>query len=443
MVEEGWHEARLIPTSGISGAQEQEKRATSALLAVLGAVPEFSKALLGPLGAPGRAPSTYIEVPFELDGRKVIPDGLIRVIRGQRSWTALVEVKTGKNELQPDQLDNYLDVARSQGFDALITISNEVPALPGVHPTSVDKRKLRKVQIHHWSWSYVLSTAIVQKEHRGIADPDQAWVLGELIRYLEHDRSGALEFDDMGPNWVAIRDSVGAGTLRSNDKLAPEVIARFDALLQFVALRLGRRLGIDVATITDRKSATNPAAHLADRMTLLATSGTLTGSLRIPNAVGPLVITADLRANRICSHVEIDAPREGRQTTRVNWLLRQLREAPGTIRIESFAMRSRTGNAELLSVARDDPKLLAPDPTKELRSFRVAIDTKSGSKRGSGQGSFISSVVQSVDQFYGDVMQNLKPWTPTAPKMRPEVTGTEDALRSTSLSSQDGPDSAA
>ncbi|MFO6451246.1 MULTISPECIES: hypothetical protein [unclassified Aeromicrobium] len=439
MSEEAWHEARLIPTSGINGAQEQEKRATSALLAVMGAVPEFSKALLSPLGAPGRVPETYIEVPFDLSGKKVIPDGLIRVSRGSKTWTALVEVKTGKNELQPEQLDSYLDVARTEGFDALITISNEVPSLPGVHPTAVDKRKLRKVQIHHWSWSYVLSTAIVQKEHRGIADPDQAWILGELIRYLEHDRSGALEFDDMGPNWVSIRDAVSSGTLRSNDKVAPEVIARFDALLQYLALRLGRRLGIDVSQVIDRKSATNPAGHLADRMADLASAGTIRGALRIPNAVGHLVVTADLRANIVTSHVEIDAPKEGRQTTRVNWLLRQLRDAPDQVRVESFAVRSRTGHAELLSAVREDPRLLAPDSTKDLRSFRVAMDSKAGAKRGSGQGSFIDSVVKSVDLFYGEVMQNLKAWTPTAPKMRPEVRTEDDGLRSVSLSSQDGP----
>lgn len=443
MGEEAWHEARLIPTSGISGAQEQENRATSALLAVMSAVPEFSKALLSPLGAPGRAPETYIEVPFDLAGKKVIPDGLIRVTRGSKTWTALVEVKTGKNELQAEQLDGYLDVARSQGYDALITISNEVPSLPGAHPTNVDKRKLRKVQIHHWSWSYVLSTAIVQKEHRGISDPDQAWILGELIRYLEHDRSGALEFDDMGASWVAIRDSVAAGTLRANDKTAPEVIARFDALLQYLALRLGRRLGIDVSQVVDRKSVANPAAHVADRMNDLAGSGVISGALRIPNAVGPLVVTADLRANVVTCHVEIDAPREGRQTTRVNWLLRQLRDAPADIRVESFAVRSRSGSAELLAAARENSALLAPDPTKDLRAFRVAMDKKAGSKRGSGRGSFIDSVVKNVDEFYAEVMQNLKAWTPTAPRLRPEVPADErvlPAVSSTSLSSQDGPE---
>jgi hypothetical protein len=43
MSEETWHQARLIPTSGISGAEEQERRATSALLAVMSAVREFGR----------------------------------------------------------------------------------------------------------------------------------------------------------------------------------------------------------------------------------------------------------------------------------------------------------------------------------------------------------------------------------------------------------------
>jgi hypothetical protein len=51
-------------------------------------------------------------------------DGLIRVTRGSKTWATLVEVKTGTNELELAQLESYLDVAREQGFDAPVTISN-------------------------------------------------------------------------------------------------------------------------------------------------------------------------------------------------------------------------------------------------------------------------------------------------------------------------------
>jgi hypothetical protein len=254
MAEETWLAARLIPTSGINGAEEQERRATSALLAVMSAVREFGRALTQPYGAPVGAVETFIEVRFALDDKQLFPDGLIRVSRGQRQWIALVEVKTGSNVLQAEQIENYLDIAREQQFDALITISNEIPPTPGQHPTAIDKRKLRKVALYHLPWSEILTLAVMQKEYRGVADTDQAWILGELIRYLEHPRSGALEFNDMGPAWVQVRDAVAAGTLRPTDTVITQVTGRFDALIRYACLRLGRHLGTEV---TPALSGTN------------------------------------------------------------------------------------------------------------------------------------------------------------------------------------------
>jgi hypothetical protein len=437
--EESWHQARLIPTSGINGAEEQERRATSALLAVMAAVREFGRALTGPVGAPAGAVETFIEVPFVLGEGKVIPDGLIRVRRGQRIWTALVEVKTGPRELAAAQLESYLDVAREHGFDALLTISNEIPPTAGQHPTAIDKRKLRRVGLHHLSWSQVLSEAVMQKEHRGVADPDQAWILGELIRYLEHPRSGALEFDDMGPSWVGTREAVAAGTLRGTDPGAAHTAARFDALLRYSSLRLGRQLGTDVTPALGRRET--PEQRMVAAATELASTGVLQGAIRIPNAIGPLVVTADLRAGRVTCHVDVDAPREGRSTTRVNWLVRQLRVAPETVRVEaSVAHGHGPGSAELLKVVRDQPAKLIADPSKDLRSFRVALSSTLGQKRGRGRGSFIDSVLDAVDAFYGEVLQYLKAWSAAPPKLReePEPPTRPVALSSTALSSQDG-----
>ena len=413
-----WQLARLIPTSGINGADEQERRATSALLAVLTSVREYGRTLLQPLGAPAGVIETFIEVPFDLNGKTFYPDGLIRVSRGKRAWTALVEVKTANNDLRQEQLEAYLDVAREQGFDALITISNQIPPAPGVHPTQVDKRKLRKVQLHHLPWIEVLAVAFKQREHRGVADPDQAWILGELIRYLEHPKSGAMAFEDMGPSWVATRDAVRSGTLRGGDQGAAEVVARFDALLRYAGLRLGQRLGADVNLVLTRKEAAEPALRAEALRSELVDHGTLSGTLRIPNTAADLVIVADLRANQIACHSDLDAPREGRPRTRVNWMVRQLRDADPDLRTEAFVMHSRgAGTAELLGAVREDPDVLIADPSRELRSFRITRLTPMGIKRGSGRGSFIDSVLDGIDDFYAGILQNLKEWTPPAPKL--------------------------
>jgi len=274
--------------------------------------------------------------------------------------------------------------------------------------------------MHHLSWSHVLSAAVVQKEHRGVADPDQAWILGELIRYLEHPRSGALEFDDMSAAWAPVREAVAAGTLRQTDKTAPEVAARFDALLRYCSLQLGRRLGDEVTPSISRKELADPALRISALVSRLASERVLGGAIRIPNTAGLLVVTADLRANQITCYVDIDAPHEGRPATRLNWLIRQLRSAPDSLRVEAFAMHSRgAGTAELLKDIRESPAILIADPTKELlRMFRVALSTPMGAKRGRGHGSFIDSLAEAINSFYSEVMQNLKAWTATPPKMR-------------------------
>ena len=417
MAEDNWQQARLIPTSGINGPDEAERRATSALLAVMGSVREFGQAIVKPLGAPGATLATFIEVPFASGERTIYPDGVLEASRGGRTWTCLVEVKTGASELERPQVECYLDVARDNGFDAVLTISNQLAPAPGVHPVDVDKRKLRKVQLHHLSWAEVLTVAVQQRVHRGVSDPEQAWILGELIRYLEHPKSGALDFSDMGAAWVTVRESVAAGTLRANDKGLADVISRWEQLLRFAALRLGRELGADVQVQVSRKEVAEPSMRFAAQAASLVGTGTLTGCLRIPDAIAPLDLVADLRSGRITISVDVAAPREGRAATRVNWLARQLRDAPDGVRIDAFATGSRTSTSELLRSVRENPAVLIGDPKRDLRLFRVAAVSPMGVKRGTGRGGFIDSVLASVDGFYELVVQQLRPWAAKAPQL--------------------------
>jgi hypothetical protein len=419
MAEESWQQARLIPTSGISGAEEQETRATSALLAVLPVVREFASILLRQFGVPMSGTfETFIEVPLTAsDGRTIRPDGLIRAIRGQKQWCALVEVKTGPNELGREQIESYLDLARDNGFDAVLTISNQLAPAVGVHPVDVDKRKLRKVALHHLSWAEVVSAAVIQRVHHGVSDPEQAWILAELIRYLQHPRSGAVDFADMGASWVPIREAVVAGTLRANDKGVTDVVSRWDQLLRFAALRLERQLGSGVQVALSRKEAADPTIRSSAVTAELVGHGKLTGSLRIPNTAGDLFISADIRTGRCTVEVDVPAPGDGRAMTRLNWLLRQLNDAPPNLRVDAYAHMARSSTSELLSTLRVDPAKLLPDAKIDLRRFRVSATSQLGTKRSTGRGGFIDSVLGAVDGFYESVLQGLRPWVAKAPQL--------------------------
>ena len=203
--------ARLIPVSGIKGQTEAEDRATSALLAVLSVVRPFSVALLGPLGAT-RAKSARVEAflqpVVEADDGTVRPDGLIRVSVGKRvSHEAFVETKTGTAKLDAAQINAYLDAARAAGVDAIVTISIELRQHPSVHPTEgLRVRSNSKVAVHHLSWMLIVSEAVKEHARRGVDDPEQAWILEELIRFMSHPNSVLLDFADMGPiNWTGPR----------------------------------------------------------------------------------------------------------------------------------------------------------------------------------------------------------------------------------------------
>jgi hypothetical protein len=201
-----------------------------------------------------------------------------------------------------------------------------------------------------------------------------------------------------------------------------------------------------VTPLLSRKELAEPGARGAALVASLVSHGQMTGSVRIPDTIGPLVITADLRAGRVTCYVDVEAPREGRPSTRVNWLMRQLRDAPDAVRVEAFVAHGRGSSAaELLREVRANPAVLVTEPTKELRSFRVAVSMALGTKRGRGRGSFIDSVLECVDRFYEDVVQNLRAWTATPPKLRADadkaLVDEQDVapgLVSTALSSQDG-----
>jgi hypothetical protein len=418
--EQDWVPARLIPAAGIRGQEEQETRATSALLAVLPAVPAFGHALLSGMGAPKGRLSTFTEVRLkDGDGKTHIPDGAIVVERGKKRWSCLVEVKTGRATLESAQVDRYLSMARAHGFDGLMTISNEILPDPQGLPYEVDRRRVGKLTVRHVSWWKVLTEAIVQHRFRGIADPDQAWVLGELIRYLDDERSGASGFEGMGSEWVSVREAARMGSLRAGDPAARTIAARWEQFIEYLCLHLSQELGVTVQHQTARgKSA---ADRLGDAVQLLAGEGVLRGSLRVPGAIGPMTVEANLASGRVAASVELDAPKNvQRPKARINWILRQLKEAPDDLRIDVLFAQRRGTESELLRDCREYPDklLLADDPKREPRAFVLTLSRAMGKKKGRTEGSFVAETRRQTMDFYRDLVQDLQPPRPKAPRMK-------------------------
>jgi hypothetical protein len=421
IVQDDWVLARLLPTAGIRGQDEQERRAASALLAVMSAVPDFCHSLLSGMKVPRGTISTYTELRFKDGGQKLhIPDGAVVIERGKRRWSCLVEIKTSGAPLGTEQVSRYLDLAREHGFDGLLTISNQIRSDPDWLPYSVDKRKIRGLSVYHLSWWRVLTEAIVQHRFRGIEDPDQAWILGELIRNLDDERSGASGFEGMGKEWVRVRESARNETLRASDPEAEAISARWEQFVEYLCLHLSQELGVEVKHHRPRRKT--PEERIADAARLLAVEGSLDCSIRVPDAVGPIGVEANLRTGRVTTSVEISAPKEGRPKTRIKWLLRQLKDAPDGLRVEVHFSQVHWTRSELLRDCRDAPErlLLKDDPKRDPRTFTLAMSKPMGRKRGRKEGSFVAETRRQTTDFYRDLVQGLMPPRTKAPKIREE-----------------------
>ena len=422
--------ARLIPVSGIGSVQEAEQRATSAFLAVLSAVRDLSIDLLSPFGASKAQKSTvdtYIEV--QTPGQRIRPDGLIQVGYGNKMWSAFVEVKTGPNELKADQINAYWELAREYDVDHVLTISNEIASKEGIHPTDgLKARSNAKVTVSHLSWSAIVSAALRIKRHKGIADTEQAWLLDELIRYLQHRASGALDFADMGQHWVGVRDAVREETLTKRTPGVEEVVSRWDQLLRFAALQLSAEIGHDVDPVFPR-GQTDHRQRTASLVESLLSTGRFSGALRIPNTAGDLMIEANLRSRRLSASLDVLAPQDKGAKGRVSWLVNQLTDAPKLLLIEAYPAHVRTPTSATLEQTLEDRLAPLDEGRKEPHRFRLVLRADMGMGRGAAKKSpgFITTVLQLIETFYGEVVQNVTAWQAPAPKLTKAPVPTPEA----------------
>ncbi len=423
--------ARLIPVSHVGTAREAEMRATSALLAVLHIVRPFSKVLLDPYGAPKAASSkvdTYIETSFKTPNGVARPDGMIIVEQGKKNqWTALVEVKTGEAKLDAEQVNGYYEIARERGYDAVITISNELQPAPGVHPTpGIKVRANSKVAIHHMSWFMIRSLAVIEHDHRKVSDPEQAYILKELIRYLENPQSGAFEFTDMGEDWTAIRDGVRDGAVDKKSPASANIAQKWDQLNRFLALKLSSDTGANVQQILPKPQKDNPTKRSQDLVDLIAAGQPLTGALRIPDTIGDMEIAADLRARRISTSVSFDAPTDRGNKAKLTWLMKQLESSHDSLIVEVWQKGGRAATTTVpLGKSREDTSVLLPPDGKDIARFRLVLNRDMGvGRKASGKGSsFVESVTSIVLDFYDQTISMLKAVVPAPPKaMKPSDT---------------------
>ncbi|WP_173985876.1 TerD family protein [Streptomyces sp. P3] len=406
---ESWKGARLFPVSALKSDRDRETRATSVLLSVMAQVPEFGRRLTAAFGAPAGRMETFTEVSLPHGDTPRRPDGVIRVERAGKLWTALVETKTNGNPLRPEQVQAYMDIAARRGYEAVITISNDV-ALEGSPLVDVktDGRRKHKAALRHLSWAEVAHHAQLLIRHEGVGNSAHAWLLQELLHYLQHDNSGCHGFQNMGAAWVPVRRGIDDETLCRGDARALEVVESWERLVRQVCLGLGGELGQKVLPVQRARRGDDPGARRARMADDLCDGGKLQAELRIEGTPGVLAVGADLRTGRLRTSVEIPAPDQGYPLTWVKRLVRRLAEAPADLHVETLVEDGLGGPRGTLERLRPEPADLLPKNGARITGFRLTLFKGMGSGRGNAESGFIRSVDDAVQRFHSAVVVHLE-----------------------------------
>lgn len=414
--------SRLFP---VLADTSKEGRTLSIFLACLENVSGFGRSLMSSLdlrvGVRGKI-ETYTEVVLqkEFPGAKHRPDGLIVVHTGKSIWTALVEAKVGGTDLTSEQIEAYLNLAKLNGIDAVITLSNQFTSLPTHHPLSVSASLTRKVDLFHWSWGYVITQAHLLKEGDEINDREQLLLLSELQRFLLHPSSGVKEFDQMPAAWGDLCGKVAAGgrpEVKGVD--SREVVGAWHQALERVTSVLSRQLSDRVWVQMTRAEAGDSALRMKTGVESLAQEACLTNHLSIPDTAAPIRICADLAKRSVSLSMRLKAPADRQSTkARVSWLLRQLAQSEQRDIHVKLLWPGRAGPTQLpLAKLREAPELASLNrESMSVLAFEITL-VKDLGPRFSQRKIVVNELIKAVTEFYDNVGGYLVAWQAKPPKI--------------------------
>nr|WP_298250706.1 hypothetical protein [uncultured Halomonas sp.] len=418
--------ARLIPTIADTN---KEERALSILLSALVSVHEFRHAMLHSLGVRvgSRAQlEAWTEVVFkkskkdqETKGSR--PDGALILDTGKKQWKALIEAKVGTDEVGETQLSSYIEKAKDNNFDAVITITNQFAALPDHHPVKLPKKTTKSIDIYHWSWTYAITQAELLLQSDGIDDEDQRYILSEVVEYFNDKNSGKIGFTTMNKEW---KDLVGKCRNNSTiNKSSSEVINTVSSWHQEqreLCLKMWTLIGEKAEVKLPRAHKKDPNKRLVDDCQALASEKRLTTTIQIPNAASDLTVTASLVPRTITCSMKLEAPKDKvKSSAKLNWLLRQIPDSlSDNFHIKAFRPGRAPETDKPINELKQDPDLIEADNSSTPPSSFEVFYTLDLAGKFQGNRVFIEQLEEAVPFFYEKVGQHLRAWVAPPPKVK-------------------------
>ena len=415
-------EARLIPFS----KPGDEIALMSIFLSAVRLVKEFKTQIFKVIGlSRSSVIRVYTEVEFCLYDKLRI-DGMILIIRGKKIVDAvLLEVKNKNNEINPEQIENYLQIAKDYGIPKMLTISNQFVSFPTQSPIQV--RVPKQISLFHLSWSYLLTIAriLLAKNDNNISDEDQVEIMKEVVAYFESPISGVLGFTQMKLGWVELTQKANTGSsLKFADTCVEETVSSWLQEERDMALILSRELGLLVKSGKPKFKNDLSARESFERKELIS-QRRLISSLFVEGTASPLEITAYFDRKNISMSTTLSPPLDKKTRGQISWIRNQIRQSKKK-NPELFEMLLPELMIEInVKFSRDPIRLPFSEideaveqiGKREIKTFGILYLKFLGRKFESRK-VVVKTIESMLIQFYQGIVQYLKKWEKPVPQIK-------------------------
>ena len=422
--------ARLIP---IVADTRKEERIVSIFLATLAQTRPFAREILERCGkrvGKYSVLTSYTEVGFpSFDGSSTYrPDGVLCLETSKARWTAMLEAKVDKADIDEMQIERYAEIAQKYQMDAVITLSNQMVPLPTHIPYSIPKKFTKNVDFFHFSWASILTQAQLILRNSEDITAEQAFVLGEMARYFDHSSSGVRRFEQMNPEWQELILGIqNKQQFKWDSSEIKSTVASWHQEERDVSLCLSHRIGQQVKIALSPKHKADPVLWLDDACKAFVSSKELRSTFKIPNAASNLEAAADLQARTISCSMRLKAPLDKKKASaRINWLRKQLKNVEASdVQIRAFWLgKAAHTQAALADVKADYKCLIHEKAGKPPTGFEIAM-IRNIAGQFSKRKIFIEKLEKQIPEFYDQVGQHLRQWVPPPPSIDKEVPAEE------------------
>lgn len=419
--------ARLIPLS----KPGDEMTLTSIFLSSFKLVDEFKRYLFKELKLQnGGKVFVYTEVAFP-DFKESRIDGLILIVKaGVIKDAALLEMKNKTHELNQEQVERYIQVAREYKIPKVVTVSNQF--VSEVTQSPLKLKPLKTVQVFHLSWSHILTIAhvLLFKNDMNIRDEDQVKIMEEIVAYIESPVSGVIGVTQMRKGWDELTKNIHAGShITIKDPLVNEAVLSWQQQERDMALMLSRKVGVFVVS-GQKKFKADLAGRLANDCKKLVDTKTLDSTLRVKNAVSDISIKGLFEKKAVEMSVKISIPTDKTVKGQIGWMKRQIE----TCRKKSQERRLSTSidsiiDTELkvdINIKHSKNMIRVPYNSfdsilevinkKEINYFSVVL-VKDFRSAFSSRKKFVQTLDSMLLDFYRGLVEHLVNWKQPSPKV--------------------------